>query len=80
MSDDCVIEGVDYGPLAPLIEHCRGDQGMDVSPEPGGDEPNPYFESIAFEAIGDVTNTTRLEIYGSSFAHTDANTFTRADV
>ncbi len=29
---------------------------MDVSPEPEGTEHNPYFETLEFEAIGDVEN------------------------
>jgi len=51
-----VIEGVDYGPLALLPGTWLGRSGMDVAPEPDGKETNPYYESIVFEAIGDVTN------------------------
>lgn len=51
-----VIDGVDYGPLACLIGSWSGDSGMDVAPEPDADEHNPYFETIRFEAAGDVTN------------------------
>ncbi len=47
---------VDYGPLSGLIGTWQGDKGLDVAPEPDGTEESPYFESIAFEAIGDVTN------------------------
>lgn len=53
---DHVIDGVDYGPLAYLMGTWRGDKGMDVAPEPDGEEQNPYYESLIFEAIGDVTN------------------------
>jgi hypothetical protein len=49
-------DGIDYGPLAALVGEWRGDKGMDVSPEPDGTEENPYFETIRFEAAGDVTN------------------------
>ena len=46
----------DYGPLQELIGTWYGDQGMDVAPEPDGTEENPYFETITFTAVGDVTN------------------------
>ena len=51
MSDD-----FDYGPLTGLIGEWSGDQGVDIAPEPDGIETNPYFDSISFTAIGDVTN------------------------
>jgi hypothetical protein len=47
---------VDYGPLSALIGVWKGDKGMDVSPEPDGTERNPYYETITFTGIGDVTN------------------------
>ncbi|RKZ18017.1 hypothetical protein DRQ53_01780 [bacterium] len=47
---------VDYGPLQGLIGTWTGDKGMDVSPEPDGKEESPYYETIIFEAAGDVTN------------------------
>lgn len=53
MSD---VNDVDYGPLAGLIGTWEGDKGMDVAPEPGGTEENPYYETIVFEAAGDVEN------------------------
>ncbi len=56
MSQDTTIDGVNYGPLAALIGTWRGDSGVDVAPEPDGDERNPYYETIRFEAAGDVTN------------------------
>jgi len=45
-----------YGPLAELIGVWEGDRGEDIAPEPEGVENNPYYETIVFEAIGDVTN------------------------
>lgn len=53
---DKVKEEVDYGPLAALIGTWKGDEGMDVAPEPDNDEHNPYYETIEFSAAGDVTN------------------------
>jgi hypothetical protein len=47
---------IDYGPLTGLIGSWKGDKGMDVAPEPDGTEENPYWETLDFEAIGDVTN------------------------
>lgn len=56
MSDATVIDGVDYGPLAGLVGVWKGDSGLDIAPEPDDDERNPYYETITFEAAGDVTN------------------------
>jgi hypothetical protein len=53
---------VDYGPLQGLIGEWFGDKGMDVAPDSpdgtdGGEaEHNPFYETILFEPIGDVTN------------------------
>ncbi|MCF6217223.1 MAG: heme-binding beta-barrel domain-containing protein [Gammaproteobacteria bacterium] len=46
----------DYGPLTGLIGTWQGDKGMDVAPEPDGPDNNPYYETITFEAAGDVDN------------------------
>jgi len=51
-----VIDGVDYGPLAALVGTWKGDKGTDTAPEPDGQEKTDYYETILFEAIGDVTN------------------------
>ncbi|MFT5208117.1 MAG: hypothetical protein ACI9CF_001886 [Candidatus Omnitrophota bacterium] len=61
---DTVIDGVDYGPLACLIGMWRGDKGLDIAPEPDGQEVNPYHETILFEAIGDVTNAEKQVLTG----------------
>jgi len=50
------IDGLDYGPLYHLAGSWSGDKGVDVAPEPDGEERSPYYESIVFEPIGDVTN------------------------
>jgi hypothetical protein len=55
---------IDYGPLAALVGTWKGDKGMDVSPEPDGREENPYFETITFTPIGDVTNAERQVLVG----------------
>ncbi|WP_038247659.1 heme-binding beta-barrel domain-containing protein [Ghiorsea bivora] len=47
---------INYGPLAQLIGTWKGDKGTDIAPEPNGEENNPYFETITYEAIGDVSN------------------------
>lgn len=54
------INGVDYGPLARLAGRWEGDKGMDIAPDPDmPKEENPYYETLTFEAIGDVTNANR---------------------
>jgi hypothetical protein len=51
-----IIDGVDYGPLAALIGSWQGNKGTDIAPEPDGKENNSYYETLCFEAIGDVSN------------------------
>ena len=46
----------DWGPLAGLIGTWKGDKGLDVAPEPDGSEESPYYETIVFEAVGNVGN------------------------
>ena len=51
------MSNFDYGPLAKLIGTWKGDKGLDIAPEPdGSDENNPYYETITFEAVGDIDN------------------------
>ena len=56
MNDHTSIDGINYGPLAALVGTWEGDKGVDRTPEPDGEERNPYYETIVFEAAGDVTN------------------------
>ncbi|MDX8404055.1 MAG: heme-binding beta-barrel domain-containing protein [Mariprofundaceae bacterium] len=50
------MDEINYGPLEKLIGIWKGDKGTDIAPESNGYENNPYFETITFKAIGDVTN------------------------
>lgn len=50
------IESIDYGPLKELVGVWQGDKGVDVSPEPAGLENNPYYETLTFSPVGDITN------------------------
>lgn len=59
MSNLNIPEGVDFGPLLGLVGTWTGDKGIDVAPEPDGSEDNPYYETIIFEAVGDVTNAEK---------------------
>jgi len=59
MSEHTIIDGINYGPLAALIGIWEGDQGVDRAPEPDGEERNPYYERIVFQAAGDVTNADK---------------------
>ena len=47
---------IDYGPLRNLNGVWKGNKGLDIAPEPDGTENNPYYETISFSAIGNVTN------------------------
>jgi len=49
-------EILDYGPLQELLGTWQGDKGMDVAPEPDGAEENPYYETITYTPVGDVSN------------------------
>ncbi len=62
MSNSTVIDGIDYGPLAAMIGVWEGDKGMDIAPEPDGKEESPYFETITFEAGGDLTNANEQKL------------------
>jgi hypothetical protein len=62
MSESNIIEGISYGPLAALAGIWRGDKGTDISPEPDGQEENPFYETISFEPIGTVNNAERQEL------------------
>ena len=53
---ETMIEGIEYGPLAGFVGHWEGDKGVDKAPEPEGEERSLYYETMMFEAIGDVTN------------------------
>lgn len=57
-----IINNVDYGPLACLVGRWQGDKGMDVAPEPDGKEENPFYETLVFEASGDVTNAKEQKL------------------
>ena len=59
MNEETAATEVDYGPLAGLVGSWKGDEGLDVAPEPDGPEENPYHETITFEALGDLTNAGR---------------------
>ena len=62
MSESSIIEGTDYGPLAPLVGVWKGDKGTDISPDPDGQEVSPFYETISFEAIGQVDNAEEQEL------------------
>ena len=47
---------INYGPLTGLIGSWQGDKGIDLAPEPDGEESHPYYETLTFKAAGDVTN------------------------
>lgn len=53
---------IDYGPLVHLIGAWQGNTGVDVSPEPDGQEASPYYETLNYTAIGDVTNAESQQL------------------
>ena len=53
---------IDYGPLAGFIGTWQGGQGVDVSPEPEGDETSAYYETLIFAPAGDVDNAGEQDL------------------
>lgn len=51
-----VIDGVDYGPLHQLIGSWRGEKGLDVAPEPDGEDKHAYYDEITFLPSGAAEN------------------------
>lgn len=62
MSKNTESTDIDFGPLTGLIGTWKGDKGRDVAPEPDGSEENPYYETLTFEPVGDVTNAERQKL------------------
>ncbi len=56
MNENNQIPDIDFGPLSYLIGSWQGDKGLDVSPEPDGQEESPYHETLDYTVVGDVTN------------------------
>jgi len=57
-----MAEKIDYGPLKELLGAWKGDSGSDIAPEPDGKEENSYYETLTFQAIGDVDNAEEQEL------------------
>ncbi|MCO4782328.1 MAG: FABP family protein [Candidatus Cloacimonetes bacterium] len=55
-------ETINYGPLHNLIGTWTGDKGLDIAPEPEGEERNPYYETITFSECNDVTNAEEQKL------------------
>lgn len=51
-----VINGVDYGPLAQLVGTWWGDRGLDIAPEPDGEDKEAYYDQITFTPSGPAEN------------------------
>ncbi len=50
------IDGIDYGPLHQLIGTWRGERGLDVAPEPDGEDKHAYYDEITFVPSGAAEN------------------------
>ncbi|MEP5568836.1 MAG: heme-binding beta-barrel domain-containing protein [Halioglobus sp.] len=51
-----MINGVDYGPLHQLIGSWRGEKGLDVAPEPDGEDKHAYYDEIEITPSGAAEN------------------------
>ena len=56
MNDHTSIDGINYGPLAALVGTWEGDKGVEPGILSKPRYTNTYYETIVFEAAGDVTN------------------------
>lgn len=50
------INGVDYGPLFQLIGSWRGEKGLDVAPEPDGEDKHAYYDELEITPAGAAEN------------------------
>lgn len=57
-----MVDTTDYGPLKALIGTWTGDSGVDVAPEPVGEENNAYYETIIFSPGEDTDNAETQEL------------------
>lgn len=69
-----------FGPIAALIGEWMGDKGMDIAPEPTGEEKSPYFETISIVPVGDATNANEQRLVVLSYTQivhrkSDGNVF-----
>ena len=76
---------IDYGPLTGLIGTWQGDKGHGCGARTRWQEESPYFETITFTPIGDVTNAEEQVLVGLRYqqvvSHLDQNNkvFSRPD-
>ena len=56
------IDGVDYGPLHQLIGSWRGEKGLDVAPEPDGEDKHAYYDEITFYPSGPAENAEEQQL------------------
>ncbi len=57
-----VIDGVDYGPLAQLVGTWWGDRGLDIAPEPDGQDAEAYYDQITFTPSGPADNAEEQDL------------------
>lgn len=65
-----VINGIDYGPLFPLIGQWIGNAGMDVAPDPDeGTERSEFTDELMFIPAGDADNADEQELVAVRYHH-----------
>lgn len=57
-----IIDGIDYGPLHQLLGNWRGEKGLDVAPEPDGEDKHAYYDEIAFAPSGAAENAEEQQL------------------
>jgi len=66
-----IIDGIDYGPLSPLIGQWIGTRGVDkaLQPEPEGMEQTPFIDEIDFKIAGAANNADSQDLVALRYHH-----------
>ncbi len=64
-----LIDGIDYGPLAPLIGRWVG-EGMDLAPDAeAGPDYSPYTDELCFSVAGAAENAESQQLVALQYRH-----------
>lgn len=64
-----VIDGVDYGPLYPLLGSWIGTRGVDKALQPEGVEQTPFIDQIDFHVAGAANNADSQDLVALRYHH-----------
>jgi hypothetical protein len=64
-----IIDGVDYGPLYPLLGRWIGGRGLDRAPQPEAPEETPFIDEIEVQLAGAATNADEQDLVAVRYRH-----------